>query len=289
MKKLATIIISLAVACSMAAAKDYPVGISLSLYGVDLSPENAEAVKAAGVEWVEVVMTPFMRKKPENEFYTEMFKIKEIVDKAGLKVWSVHLPYGKNIDISVCDPATREKHLVKQERMIELAGIFNPQRLVLHPSAEPIPDSERAERLVCARSSIGRLSLAAKKIGAVLCIEDLPRTCLGRNSDEILYLIKDFPEVMVCFDVNHLLQESHEHFLNAVGNRIRTIHASDYDRIDERHWLEGMGVIDWLALNEGLKKAGYKGVFMHEVRNGDNINPATIKAAYRSVVCGKKK
>lgn len=289
MKKTAAILLSLAAACTIAAAKDYPAGISLSLYGNDLTQEKAFTVKAAGVDWVEVVMTPAMRKLPENKFYSEMFRIKNIVDNAGLKVWSVHLPYGKNIDISVKDAELREKYLEKQERMIEIAGIFNPRRLVLHPSAEPIPDADRAERLECSKNSIGRLSLAAKKIGAVLCIEDLPRTCLGNTSEEVLYLIKEFPEVMVCFDVNHLLKESHAHFLETVGDRIRTIHASDYDGIDERHWLEGEGIIDWPALLKGLKNTGYKGVFMHEVRAGENATPELIKKAYETTVCGKKK
>ena len=71
----------------------------------------------------------------------------------------------------------------------------------------------------------------------MLCIENLPRTCLGRDSGELMRLIADYPEVMVCFDSNHLLKEEHAHFFEAVGNRIGTIHASDYDRKDERHWL----------------------------------------------------
>ena len=270
------------------AARDYPVGISLSLYGHNLKQSDLDAVKAAGVRYVEVVMTPAMRKFPENEFYSRIFEIKEMVDKAGLTVWSVHLPYGRNIDISEIDPAKRESYVSKQERMIELAGIFKPSRLILHPSAEPIKDEDRATRLQCARNSIGRLSLAAKRINAVLCVEDLPRTCLGRNSEEIMYLIKDYPDVMVCFDSNHLLNESHDHFFEVAGSRIATIHASDYDGIDERHWMEGSGIIDWPAFLANLRKTGYKGVFMHEVRQGDNINPVTIKATYESVVCGHK-
>ena len=173
--------------------------------------------------------------------------------------------------------------------MIAICGEFGPKKLVLHPSSEPITDEERETRLQNSANSIGRLALAAKGIGAVLCIENLPRTCLGRDSGEIMRLIGDFPEVMVCFDSNHLLQEEHAHFFETVGNRIGTIHASDYDRRDERHWLPGEGVIDWSDFLRRLRASGYKGVFMHEVRAGENATPANVVKAYKEVILGKMK
>ena len=175
------------------------------------------------------------------------------------------------------------------ERMLRLASIFGPQRLVLHPSSEPIADEEREIRLQNSANSIGRLALSAKEIGAVLCIENLPRTCLGRDSGELMRLIADYPEVMVCFDSNHLLKEEHAHFFEAVGNRIGTIHASDYDRKDERHWLPGEGVIDWPDFLRRLQASGYKGVFMHEVRAGETATPENIVKTYNEVILGNKK
>lgn len=270
--------------------QEYPVGISLSLYGHTLTQEQANEIRAAGVKYVEVVMNPYFRKFPEEEFYAKMCEVRDMVKAARLEVWSVHLPYGKNIDISVPDADVREQNVLKQEQMIAMAGeLFHPKRLILHPSAEPITDEERSQRLLCCKQSIARLIDDAKAIGAVICVEDLPRTCIGNNSSEIMYLIKDYPEVMCCFDSNHLLKEDHDHFFEVIGSRIATIHASDYDKVDERHWIEGAegGVIDWPKFLKNLKATGYEGVFMHEVRNGDNVNPASIKAAYEKVVCGK--
>ena len=123
----------------------------------------------------------------------------------------------------------------------------------------------------------------------MLCIENLPRTCLGRDSGELMRLIADYPEVMVCFDSNHLLKEEHAHFFETVGNRIGTIHASDYDRKDERHWLPGEGVIDWPDFLRRLQASGYKGVFMHEVRAGEAATPENIVKTYNEVILGNKK
>ncbi len=238
---------------------------------------------------MEVVFNYFWRNAPENECYTRAYRVKAMLDEAGLGVWSCHLPFSRTLDISVLDPQLREENVLLMERMIRLAEIFHPQRLVLHPSSEPITDEERETRLQNSANSIGRLALAAKGIGAVLCIENLPRTCLGRDSGEIMRLIGDFPEVMVCFDSNHLLQEEHAHFFETVGNRIGTIHASDYDRKDERHWLPGEGVIDWTDFLRRLRASGYEGVFMHEVRAGENATPANVVKAYNEVILGKKK
>ena len=70
---------------------------------------------------------------------------------------------------------------------------------------------------------------------------------------------------------------------------IGTIHASDYDRKDERHWLPGEGVIDWPDFLRRLQASGYKGVFMHEVRAGVNATPENVVKAYKEVILGKMK
>lgn len=194
-----------------AARAEYPVGVSLGMVKVP-EPEKLAQIKAAGIDHVEVVFNYFWRNAPENECYTRAYRVKAMLDEAGLEVWSCHLPFSRTLDISVLDPQRREENVLLMERMIRLAEIFHPQRLVLHPSSEPISDGERETRLQNSANSIGRLALAAKGIGAVLCIENLPRTCLGRDSGEIMRLIGDFPEVMVCFDSNHLLQEEHARF-----------------------------------------------------------------------------
>lgn len=283
----------LALTCLGLSCKDFEVGLSLSMFnGKDIpTAAQLQQVSDAGIQWVEVILNPMSsRYCPENESYTRAFRLKSMLDSLGLKVWSCHLPYSKNIDISLTDPSARENALEEDERMIELAGaVFAPKRIVLHPSAEPIADEDRPARLKCSKNSICRLSIAVKKIGAVLCVEDLPRTCLGHTAAELEYLLSDCPEVKVCFDTNHLLLEPHDHFFDVLGPRIGTIHASDYDGVDERHWIEGTGIIDWPRLLANLKACGYKGVFMHEVRAGNNVTPATVKSAYRTVVCGKKK
>ena len=123
----------------------------------------------------------------------------------------------------------------------------------------------------------------AKEIGAVLCVENLPRTCLGRVTAEMKELIADTPDVMVTFDVNHLLIESHEQYFDALGDRIGNVHMSDYDRVDERHALPGNGVIDWPYVHWRLRMSGYNGIFMHEVKASAG-KPADLPKRYNELI-----
>ncbi len=279
MKRLLTLFLTLCTVCAWAGD---PIGTSIGVIG-PMNKENLAEVRAAGFEYLEVTFHKFTHKKLDEECYSEAFALRNRIRKSGLKVWSCHLPFGKKCDISSTDPEVRERACAYLERMIRLAAIFEPQRLVLHPGSRPVTEEDRAEREKCAANSICRLSLAAREIGAVLCVENMPHS-IGRTSEELLRLVKDCPEVMICFDTNHLLLESHADFLKGIGDRIATIHMSDYDGKDEQHWCPGKGVIDWPALRRGLKEAGYTGVWMYEVRHG-NATVRELSDAYKNVIC----
>ena len=260
------------------------VGTSVSLVD-QITPETMAEIKAAGIDYIEVTMNNFVRKQPENEVYIKAYQALKDIEEAGLKVWSVHLPYSTAWDVSILDPRKREEAVSFFEEMIRLAGIFNPEVLVLHPGADNIKNANtRADRLKCARNSIGRLALAAADIDAELCVEILPRTCPGRTADEIDYLTRDIPNVKICFDTNHLLIDEHDDVFAKVGDRIGTVHISDYDRVDEKHWLplSGRGVIDWPAFCRNLNRCGYKGVFMFESR-GEGVKAEDVVRVYRQM------
>ena len=61
-------------------------------------------------------------------------------------------------------------------------------------------------------------------------------------------------------------------YLRSLGGKIATVHISDYDFVNERHWLPLEGNIDWAELMKGLDDIGYNGAFMYEVpRTAANI------------------
>lgn len=231
----------------------------------DFGLESMISNHERGLDYIEVTMNNVMLDKDPATAASRAVDIMKDITASGLKVWSVHMPYSRKWDISVIDDSLRAANIEFFSDMIRVAGTFKPKFLVLHPSAEPIAPEERAQRLANSHNSIGLLAPVAKEIGAVLCIENLPRTCLGQNAQEMMQLIDGYEEVGLCFDTNHLLYQSHEDYLAGIPKgKIKTVHLSDYDFKDERHWLPGKGNVAWLDLWKGIRENGYDGIMMFE-------------------------
>lgn len=233
--------------------------IGLSTCSKIINEELFASYKEAGITEMEISLPRL------GEYDFDYDAAKNFAEKYGINLWSYHLPFKpfKYVDISnplLCN-STVEFFKVLIKKGVDI-GIKN---FIIHPSAEPVADEERKIRLETAKESLIRLAQFAKGEGATICVEDLPRTCIGRNSDEIAELISVDSSLMVCFDTNHLLSEDISHFIEKIGDRIVTTHISDYDFIDEKHWLPGEGQIDWQALIKALEKVNYKGVWLYEV------------------------
>lgn len=186
----------------------------------------------------------------------------------GVKLWSYHLPFAPFAQLDLSRPALVEQTLARFEQLIGRASAIGIKRFIVHPSTEPIPPEERGARLACAKESLARLAEIAAGYGAVIAVEDLPRTCLGNCSAEIEELISAHPALRVCFDTNHLLGEDPVNFIHRLGDKIITLHVSDYDFVDERHWLPGEGKLDWQAVLQALREVGYSGPWLYELGFG---------------------
>lgn len=230
-----------------------------------------EEFKNTGINYMEISLKNIQNyndpdEKTEAIISHNPHKIRAAAKCNDVKIWSLHLPFGAGYyDISCAEADKRQNAVQKYSTLIGYASEIGAEIAVLHPSFEPIDDCCREERLKLSTDSLYLLSKVAKEYGIKIAVENLPRTCLGRTSDEILRLISADNSLGVCFDVNHLLAQSHKDFVSAVGNKIITLHVSDYDFVDERHWLPGTGKIDWKELIDLLKGIGYNGPFMNEV------------------------
>ena len=74
-----------------------------------------------------------------------------------------------------------------------------------------------------------------------------------------------FPDIKICYDTNHLLGEESHAFAERFAPYIANIHVSDYDGVDERHWMPGRGIVEWPKVIDILMRSGYDGPFMYEV------------------------
>lgn len=245
--------------------------------GRDVSRELFRAYRESGIELIEISIG----NKREIHDSLPLADVKAWGEEFGVELWSYHLPFG-HYNIAHPDALRREETLDLYDTIIRRAREIGIRYFVVHPSGEPNPPETRAERIEYCKESLAHLAKVARENDAVIAVEDLPRTCLGNCSSELLDLLGADDSLRVCFDTNHLLGEDIVAFIRNIGKRIVTTHISDYDFIDERHWLPGEGKVDWQALYQALLEVGYEGPWLYEVGFDTPVKTLTRP---RNLVC----
>jgi len=262
-------------------SSDWKIGTSAGLCG-ELIGDTLRACAEAGLAWVEALLWGEWL-QVGGDPAARCVALRREGEKRGVRFWSAHLPFGNAWDVSVPDVTERRRIVAALGELLPLAADLGARKAVIHGSYEPLASGEREARIEACRDSLSRLSDRAARAGLQLALECLPRTCLGNTSGEVRLLIEGLPALGVCCDTNHLLQERAEGFIAALGSRIVTLHVSDYDGVDERHWLPGRGVNNWKAIVAALEGAGYDGPVMFEVDRrgpGGPVTPADLRACW---------
>ena len=223
-------------------------------------------MKKAGIKHMEVSVS---REKTDNINYEEL---KAWSEKYDVNLWSFHLPFMPFKEIDISHPSLAEKTVEYLKSLIEKATKIGIDKFVIHASGEPIAEDERNVRMETAKNSLWVLAEYADKFGAIILVENLPRTCLGRNSSDIKELLSANSKLKSCFDTNHLLGQDPIEYIREVGKTIVTTHVSDYDFIDERHTLPGEGKADFYAMVKALSEVGYEGPWLYEIAFGNTKN-----------------
>ena len=246
-----------------------PLGVSTAAFVRELGDAQWEALDASAVTAMEIV-APVAQCPLDDPAFLE--KTRARLARSRVRLHSVHLPYGRALDLSQPDAGARAEALAATTSNLRAAAGLGATLAVVHPSAEPILDAEREARLDASRDSLRRLAMTAAGEGVRLAVECLPRSCLGNTAAELASIVEplDAAVVGVCIDVNHLnLREADIGAAVArLAPRLLTLHCSETDGIDERHWLPGHegGVVDWAAFLGALRRGGYAGPFLYEVK-----------------------
>jgi len=195
-------------------------------------------------------------------------KVRKTLADSNILINSVHAPFGNEVDISQCDEGGQEYAIAAIAKSIEMAKQLGAGILVVHASAEPIEQTEREQRFEQSSKGLTTLVKMVEPLGIRIAVELLPRTCLGNTAEELMQLVEQHPEeqVGICLDTNHPADPSElSQYVEMLQSRLITTHISDYDGIDEKHWIPFSGVIDWGAFADALHRIGYRGAFIYEV------------------------
>ncbi|OGO83323.1 MAG: hypothetical protein A2Y21_02120 [Clostridiales bacterium GWC2_40_7] len=254
--------------------EDWMLGMSTCAFS-ELSFESLKKCSEAGVNCIELGFTNEGFEAISENGRKYLGKIAGLVRQNGLTLWSGHMPYFGNWSIDTPDNEIRTRSVKNCCELLEMGAGVGMSKMVIHPSSEIQDHEDRDLHMKFSKESLCILNEKAKCLQIQLAVEVLPRSCLANTSTEMLKLIAGIEGVGICCDMNHLLQESAVEFIKKTGNRIVTTHVSDYDGIDERHWLPGKGINNWQEIVHVLVNAGYTGPFMYEVRNIQDTGPIT--------------
>ena len=289
MKLYRTGLLLLAVLCTIPVFAGQPprlkVGSSSGIFGpvTNWTYETFAEAKRAGIDAIEIsASTLFLNKEmtDDRQIEARCRQLKRDLKRAGIEIWSVHMPFGREIDLSQTDEAVRQRSVELHRRVLRFCKILSPRIVLFHPSWY-LGHGERDARIAQLVRSVGELLPDAKKIGARVVIENMLgyelvkdgnyERPLGRTVEEVLHIMSLVPrEVDAAVDTNHI--DNPELLISALGRRVRTIHVSDGDGRSECHELpgQGRGDNDWTAILKALyEDAHYRGVFMYEVKKAE--------------------
>ena len=241
-------------------------GMSVTSIARPLTEEALDAIEQSeGL--VSLETNPALFDAPNGDALLERFV--SIVRRRRIATPTYHCSYGPDRDPSSLDRGIRAAAISGLIAEFSQARTLRADIVVLHPSYEPIPDSDRRARIEALRVSLSEIEERIRRYGYRVALELLPRTCLGNTVDELLEIAEDFGDDFgFCLDVNHMMARINEipDAVRRLSGRLYALHVSDYMGEDECHYLPGDGRIDWPAFIAALEDVGYEGPFNYEVR-----------------------
>ena len=255
--------------------------IGIRYYDTDLTKENFIKMRDGGMSAVELCCV----KEPDK---LDFKKVRELGNEHGIELWSCHLPFQRAWSVVQDTKEARDWAFDFQCMIIERAADVGIDKFVSHPSYVIPETANREECLEQTKDAHFRLAEFAHARGAKIAVENMIPICLGRTADELLDIVNVNDKLRICYDVNHLLLDSHDDLAEKIKDKLITVHISDYDFINERHWFPGEGKIDWVNVYRKLCEIGYEGVWMYELspgtKNDFRSRELTVRDFYNNAV-----
>jgi hexosaminidase len=271
--------ISLLSSARLHAQNKHKIGLSIGLNALD--KKKLQQISDAGIDCIETGLTAYINKDsltftlPDDEMVRRMRAVRQAATETGIEIWSIHMPYGKEIDISFVEEERRAKVIAFHRQVLKYVSILRPKVILFHPSYY-LGLNEREIRIQQLIKSVAELNISVKSIKAMMVVENMlgpallvakgnQERPLLRTVEESLRIFKMFPDdVFAAVDLNHIAQP--EKLLIALGERVKTLHVADGDGQAERHYFpcDGKGKNDWKEIFTALKLIKYKGPFLYE-------------------------
>ncbi|MFO7742523.1 MAG: sugar phosphate isomerase/epimerase family protein [Anaerolineae bacterium] len=233
------------------------VGISTAaFYPGYLTEEALTAIAELGFRTVEIFL------QADGE-YTMGFGA--VLDRRrrelGLQVHSLHL-YATLFDLWAPYPRMAEEVRDRFRRLLEVAAMLNATALTWHGLRYGLDNPRLVDAFLESAVWAGNEARAA---GLTLCIENVS-WCYLRTPEQVWAIREADLPVAFTFDSFQAGESGVEPaaLVRAMGDRLTTVHLSDYRDDGPRHLPPGQGDLDWPRLLRALQAAGYSGPLILE-------------------------
>ncbi len=204
--------------------------------------------------------------------------IRRLAEKIGIRISGLcsflFWPY----PLTSNDPDKRAKGMELAGKIAEAAHDLGVEDVLLVPGAVDIPwrdDYEPVPNDVCdrrAREAVGKLARQAEKLKVSLNIENIFFNGYLMTPNEMNAFVDSFQSehVNIHFDTGNIsIFQYPEHWIPALGKRIRNTHLKEFSKKSTDYSLETFrplldGTTNWPAVTEELDRIGYRGYLTFE-------------------------
>jgi len=216
-------------------------------------------------------------------YYDDLRKFKreisEFMNSHDITPWSLHAPFGKELDISHLNESIRKKSLREVLKSMDIAHFYGCRCLVVHPSSNFYSDIKHYEDSKRAlMESLSELERHAARLGIRVLLENMLSKIglyrIGVTVKELLEVIVEggFEYTGICLDTGHSnyngLNPSEEALI--AGSYLGSIHFNDNDGTSDSHKVPCEGTINWDDFFKALRRLNYKEVLILEVYGGSD-------------------
>lgn len=223
------------------------------------------AIRQAGFQYVEICSN-----QPHLDCGDQALidQLKQDLDRLGLRVFSLHAPFGAQIDLASPDEDRRGAAVQAIQDALRALHTVKGEVLVVHPAGDDPPqDHDRLRLLSQSLKSLRGIQVRCAQLGVGLAIETLLPHLLGGRPEEILWLAERLPSAGVgfCLDTGHThLGKSLMKSLAVLGSRLLVVHANDNAGEHDDHFPPGQGQIDWSSCVSTLARHRFSGALILE-------------------------
>lgn len=257
------------------------VGVQL---GDAEKPELIKGLKDAGIDTLEVAACEVCSatRAEQDEYFEKTERRLDAFRDLGFNLNSFHMTFGPLFCYFNFNDEQRAEAVRRSIDICKRVSDYGFKYIVTHTNGWDFPvGGDREKGLSNLIDSYRKL---VKESPVRIAAEVLPRNCLGNTSKEMLYILGKVDGLKTVIDLNHIMQEKESDCVLALRDYLVGLHVSDRDEINERHWLPGEGIVDFMSVIAALEKIGYDGYFTYEVCNMKTYDdPIAVRNNYEDL------